>query len=134
MKCSFRQLKRKGHFVCRRCGYINTARLDEPPVVKCRKSASRTRNGNPEGAGTILSKYLARFGIRARANCKCKRWAKKMNRRGPRWCARNVDRIVGWMREEAERRGLPFNEFAAKQLVLMAIRKAKKNQRKAKRR
>ena len=44
----------------------------------------------------------------------------------PGWCEANIDTIVGWLREQAEARGLPFLEIAAKMLVRRAIRNARR--------
>jgi hypothetical protein len=49
-----------------------------------------------------------------------------MDRNGCDWCARNIDTIVGWLREEASRRGARvFFEPAARMLVRRAIAKAR---------
>lgn len=47
-----------------------------------------------------------------------------MDANGPAWCKANADTIVGWLREEAERRGMPFSETAARLLLWLAIRRA----------
>jgi len=45
-----------------------------------------------------------------------------MDQRGPNWCEKNTDTIVGWMQEEAKRRRLPFVGYVAKLLVRRAIK------------
>jgi hypothetical protein len=35
--------------------------------------------------------------------------------------------IVGWLREEAQERGLPFSKMAAGQIVKLAIRRARRH-------
>lgn len=78
-------------------------------------------------AGTALSKLLARFGINADGQgCKCKSRAAKMDAMGCDWCEANIDQIVGWLREEAQRRGLPFVDAAGRVLVRRAIRNARR--------
>ena len=42
----------------------------------------------------------------------------------PGWCAENLDTIVGWLREQATERGLPFIDAAGRMLVKRAIRNA----------
>lgn len=79
-----------------------------------------------DGPGTHLKRLLRQFGIVDREGCGCRDKAREMDRRGVEWCAENIDTIVGWLREEAERRELPFVEFAARQLVKLAIRRARK--------
>jgi hypothetical protein len=45
----------------------------------------------------------------------------------PGWCEANVDTIVGWLREQAEARGLPFLDIAGRLLVRRAIANARRN-------
>jgi hypothetical protein len=45
-----------------------------------------------------------------------------MDAMGPDWCAENIATIVGWLKEEADRRGLPFSGVAADLLVRFSIR------------
>lgn len=80
----------------------------------------------PNGPGTILSKMLSKIGIHSTPNCSCRRRAMEMNTRGPDWCAENIDTIVGWLREESERRKLPFVDFAGKLLIQRAIKVSRK--------
>jgi hypothetical protein len=51
----------------------------------------------------------------------------EMNSKGPDWCAQNIDMVVGWLREESEKRKLPFVDFAGKLLIQRAIKVSKKN-------
>ena len=44
----------------------------------------------------------------------------------PGWCEANIEEIVGWLRESAEERGLPFVDMAARLLVRRAIHNARK--------
>jgi hypothetical protein len=50
-----------------------------------------------------------------------------MNRNGVEWCRRNLDTIVEWLRVEAVRAKLPFNEWAAKILIRRAITNSIRN-------
>jgi len=68
---------------------------------------------------------LRRYGITSTAGCNCDQRALLMDVQGPEWCLQNIDTIIGWMKEEAEKRGMVFVECAAKFVVLMAIRNAK---------
>jgi hypothetical protein len=77
------------------------------------------------GPGTELSKMLKRWGITEEAGCECKSRAAKMDLWGPNECERRTDEIVGWMREEAGRRGMPFVEMAARWMVRTAIKRAR---------
>ena len=47
------------------------------------------------------------------------------------WCEQNIDTIVGWLREEAEKRKLPFVAVGAKLLVKRAIAAARKAEKSA---
>jgi hypothetical protein len=49
-----------------------------------------------------------------------------MDRQGVDWCEANVDTIVGWLREQAQARGLPFLDAAGRMLVRRAIHNARK--------
>jgi hypothetical protein len=80
----------------------------------------------PNGPGTILSKMLAKIGIKSTPNCSCRRRAMEMNNRGPDWCAENIDMITGWLREESEKRKLPFVDFAGRLLIQRAIKVSRK--------
>ena len=78
------------------------------------------------GPGTELKKLLGRIGIVASPNCKCNSRARLMDRMGIEWCEANIDRIVGYLREAAADRGLPFIDAAGRLLVKRAIRNARR--------
>jgi hypothetical protein len=78
------------------------------------------------GPGTELKRILATVGIYATGTCKCGRRAAEMDRRGCAWCEENLDTIVGWLREEAEKRGLPFVDVAGRLIVRRAIAAARR--------
>lgn len=86
------------------------------------------------GPGTELKGLLKKIGITASSTCKCNARAKRMDEeeaKQPGWCASHIDEIVGWLREEAASRKLPFIESAGRFLVKLAIKRAgKKNERK----
>lgn len=81
------------------------------------------------GPGTELKRLLARIGITATPNCSCNARARAMDAnedREPGWCEAHLDEIVGWLREEAGQRGLPFIDAAGRLLVRRAIRNARR--------
>lgn len=80
----------------------------------------------PKGVGTELKKLLSKIGINATPNCSCNKRALFMDKNGIEWCENNIDTIVGWLREEATKRKLPFIDMAGRILVRKAIRNAKK--------
>jgi hypothetical protein len=76
-----------------------------------------------------LKKLLKRIGITATPNCSCNARARKMDEeeaREPGWCEAHIDEIVGWLRDEATKRGLPFLDVVGRMLVRRAIRNARK--------
>jgi hypothetical protein len=77
------------------------------------------------GPGSELMTILHRLGFRATAGCKCRQRAEMMDRQGCDWCEAHVPLIVGWLREEATKRGLPFLDAAAGLLVRRAIHNAR---------
>ena len=80
---------------------------------------------NIGGPGTELKALLKTWlRIEATENCSCNARASEMDRRGCKWCESNIDTIVGWLREEATKRGLPFADAAGRMLVRLAIRNA----------
>lgn len=78
------------------------------------------------GVGTELKGLLRRLGITPTANCACNFRAAIMDARGIDWCEENLDTIVGWLREEAEKRGLPFVDVAGRLIVRRAIAAARR--------
>lgn len=81
------------------------------------------------GPGTELKKVLAKIGITSTPTCSCNARARRMDEeeaREPGWCEAHIDEIVGWLREEAEKRGLPFVDVAGRMLVRHAVRNARK--------
>jgi hypothetical protein len=82
------------------------------------------------GPGTELKSLLAGwpFRIVATADCKCTSRANYMDAKGCDWCAseEGMAEIMGFLREAAEERGLPFVDMAARLLVRRAIANARK--------
>lgn len=78
------------------------------------------------GVGTELKKILAKLGIRASEDCSCNRRSQYMDEQGIQWCKDNLETIVGWIEEEAQKRDLPFTRFVGRRLVKRAIRNAEK--------
>jgi len=80
-----------------------------------------------KGPGTEMKKLLAKIGITSSPDCQCNARARYMDEQGPEWCEQNMAEIIGWLREEAEKRKLPFVDFAGRLLVKKAIANARKN-------
>lgn len=83
--------------------------------------------GPPDGgAGTELKGLLKKIGIVASPNCSCNKRANMMDAKGIDWCKENIEEIVDWLAEEAQKRKLPFLRFAGKKLVQLAISRAER--------
>lgn len=78
------------------------------------------------GPGSCLHRILARFGVSFSRQCKCRNRIRQMNRWGCDGCEEHIEEIVGWLREEATARGLPYLDLAGRMLVRLAIRNARK--------
>ena len=88
------------------------------------------------GPGTQLKELLKKFGIHSKANCSCNKRAHAMDHNGNDWVENNIETVVGWLQEEASKRGLPFLKTAGRILIKKAVansRKAQKEQAKIER-
>jgi hypothetical protein len=112
---------------CRKCGvfdlFCGSPRACPAAAVAINEPPAPPANG----PGTELKKLLARVGITASPDCACNARAAEMDRQGVEWCEANLDIIVGWLREQAEARGLPFLDIAGRLLVKRAISNARRN-------
>lgn len=102
------------------------ALMGENPATYLRSLFPKTMEEDPNGPGTVLSKMIKSVGIVMSDNCSCRRHAIEMNSRGNDWCEQNVDTVVGWLRDEAKRRGLPFVDMLGKVMINRAIKKSRK--------
>lgn len=84
-----------------------------------------------DGPGTELKRLLARLFLRDRGDCGCAAMVAAMNRWGPEGCRANLGLILEHLRRQAGKRNLPFYEPAARLLVLRAIRRVERLQRRA---
>jgi len=82
------------------------------------------------GPGTELKALLVGwpFYIVSSPTCKCTARARYMDEKGSDWCAspEGMAEIMGFLREAAEERGLPFVDMAGRMLVRRAISNALK--------
>lgn len=122
-----------GVYVCTTCGRRVRSK-SRRIVAACRASGEyHLTNGRlakaqaGRGPGAELKRLLARWlGVKDSQGCRCDARAHKMNLWGCDGCEQRLDTIVGWLRDEAGRRGLPFFKPAASALVRAAIRAARK--------
>jgi hypothetical protein len=104
-------------------------RLVPPSLLKQAKERRARKPVNPRGGpGTELKRLLAGFPfyIKTTPTCSCNARAKQMDAWGISGCTQRIELIVGWLKEEAEKRRLPFVEVAGRLLVRRAIAAAKK--------
>ena len=88
------------------------------------------------GTGTHIHRIIKkRFGEGLQASCKCEKWIKMLDRKGPAWARKHTRQIVAHLREEAGDRGwkrairTPGNRLALRGLVFIAIKRAERDQR-----
>jgi hypothetical protein len=112
---------------CRKCGVLDLF-CGSPRACPASAAAIAEPPAPPtHGPGTELKKLLAKVGITATPDCSCNARAAEMDRQGIEWCENNLDTIVGWLREQATARGLPFLDVAGRLLVRRAIANARRN-------
>lgn len=102
------------------------SKLGPDPQSTLQSLFPRTMEQDPNGPGTVLAKMIKSLGIVMSDSCSCRRHAIEMNTKGNDWCSANVDTVVGWLREEATRRGLPFVDMVGRLMVTRAIKKSRK--------
>jgi len=100
--------------------------LGTDPANKLRSMFPKTLEEHPNGPGTILSGMISSLGIKSTPNCSCRQHAIEMNEKGPDWCEQNLGQILGWLKEESTKRGMPFIETIAKIMVMKAIKKSRR--------
>jgi hypothetical protein len=100
--------------------------LGNDPQTKLRDLFPKTLEEDPNGPGTILSQMIKSVGIVMTQGCSCRRHALEMNSKGNDWCEANIDTVVGWLRDEAKKRKLPFIDAVGKMIVNRAIKKSRK--------
>ena len=137
--CQFEK-QEGGTHVCRVCG-LRAPAIAVRPVAKCYGSGGRTQSQQQvtppsEGPGTQLKSLLRDWlGIEASPTCKCNGMALKMNHLGPDWCEsdQGMAAILDVMRAEHAKRWsagktiLPWTDMGARQLVMLACRRARAN-------
>jgi len=100
--------------------------LGTDPAKKIRSLFPKTIEEDPNGPGTVLAKMIKSIGIVINDSCSCRRHALEMNEKGNDWCESNIDTIVGWLRQEAKNRNLPFIDAIGKLMVSRSIKKSRK--------
>ena len=100
------------------------------PSCNVKRNCSKVIIGGP---GTELKKLLSKMGIKTKdgsEGCKCSDRAKHMDymeQMEPGWCEKNIEEILGWLQEEAQKRKLPFIKTIARMIVKRAIKNSKQS-------
>lgn len=125
MLCTFSSLDRdyEGVVTCDACGHIAVKKKGFPYYRNCKSSKHSVGT-----AGTHLKVLLQSLLLANTKSCRCESRAEHMNHMGNDWCEQNIETIVGWMKEEAAARGLPFVSAIGRLLVQRAIRNARKDE------
>lgn len=100
--------------------------LGNDPQSSLQALFPKTLEQDPNGPGSILTGMISALGIKSSSTCSCRRHALEMNEKGADWCEQNMDQIVGWLKDESAKRGLPFVETVGKMMVQRAISKSRK--------
>jgi len=108
---------------------LRSSKLSAEDFSQPRDETSKPPPPPGNGPGTELKAMLSRLGITSTPNCSCNQRAATMNAWGADVCEQRLDEIVGWLKEEATKRKLPFIETAARLLVKRAISNARKAQK-----
>jgi len=111
---------------CQLCGFV-ICNTKLPVHRQC--DAGRSQAIGNQKAGSELKALLKDWlGIEYAPTCSCNAMARKMNTLGPEWCRSDegMAEILGVMRTEHGKRNtiLPWSDIAARQLVLLACRRA----------
>jgi hypothetical protein len=116
---------------------VDTKHPQYPRRSRARAAADvgiRTRPAIGGGPGSELHALLQDWlGVKPTADCPCRSMAAKMDTRGPDWCESDdgMAEILGVMRAEHAKRWaagttiLPWTDVGARQLVLLACRRAR---------
>lgn len=140
MNCVF-EVRNDGRWACPVCGLVSPVSRNMPVAecgswVKVTPRPAKTSSNRNGGPGAELHAILRDWlGVEPTADCPCRSMAAKMDRLGPDWCESTdgMAEILGVMRaEHAKRRQqgatiLPWTDFGARQLVLLACRRARAN-------
>ena len=106
----------------------------KPPPPDPASSSVESTVPAARGPGDYLHNAILRWvGESPTEDCQCRSRIAQMNAWGPQGCREHLDEIVGWLLDEAQRRGwrtakLPGARWAVKRLVLGAIRQADKGE------
>jgi hypothetical protein len=121
-------------WVCGQCGAaVLRSASATAPFAGCKVGmrdagvtpADITKAATNGGPGTELKKMLGKIGITASSGCSCNSRAVTMDAWGPDVCEKRIDEIVGWLKDEASKRRLPFIEAVGRKIVKWAIKAAR---------
>lgn len=101
-----------------------------PPSTKPPKAAAdkaRCLAAEQPGPGRVLHRAIKRLtGQDVTPGCKCCRRIEVMNEKGWAWCIANRGTILGWLREEGEKRGIEMSDATVRAALAAAWREWRK--------
>lgn len=120
-----KEASKYGGFLSTRSALIELDRLmGADPEKFLQGFFPKSLENHPNGAGTILSNFLKKIGITSTPTCKCRQRAIEMNEKGNDWCLQNVETIVEWLKEEADKREMIYQDWCIRALVNRSIKRA----------
>jgi len=130
-KCVFCGVELPTRIARRNCAKFLPLRAPEESAIETDKLFQQVQlSAESYGPGTELKVLLAGwpFYIVSTPTCKCNARARYMDEKGCEWCEspEGMAEIMGFLRESAEERGLPFLDLPARLLVRRAIANARK--------
>jgi len=103
-----------------------TERLGDDPAAFLRSLFPKTLEEYPNNPGTVLVKVLKNQGVVISDNCSCTKNILEMNQKGNDWCVENIEKIVAWLKVEANNLKIVFIDSVAKLLIMRAIKKSRR--------
>ncbi|CAB4169273.1 hypothetical protein UFOVP898_58 [uncultured Caudovirales phage] len=97
--------------------------LDIPDEVYDSLVEKYSGTATRKGPGSVLHRVLESMGIESLPGCKCLQRKTIMDQWGWEECQKpeRVNEIVGWLKEEAEARGLPFVTVVARAAIVTGL-------------
>lgn len=113
--------------VCYRTFTVGTllARCPEPCKSKVLELSTKY-----QGPGTKLKNIFSWFGITEDEDCDCTSHVELMDRWGPKGCEQNIETVLGFLVQSANKQQIYYSEFAARRAIKLAIYLSKRSMRK----
>lgn len=132
MICHFVLTGEKTGWICTRCGRRAAyhKREEFSPSAKCRipthyEKTQYIDNQKILGVGDFMARIFKQMGYKYRAVSTARAKINKLNSLGVEWCEKYQDVILLWVKEECEKKNIPFIPKPIKSIIKLAIRRAK---------